>query len=212
MPTITAQTIVSQAQTILQDPTATRWSEPELLGWLNAGQREIAALRPDSTTVTTTMSTTAGSRQTVPSSYIGLVDVIRTVGGSAVRKVPRELLDAQRPGWHSDSSGTAKNYTYDPRTPKVFYVYPPSAGGQTLEIKAQATATDCANLAAAITVDDTFANALVDYVVFRAYAKDNEMAGNEGRAAAARASFENSLGLKAAADAAAAPKTMAGAA
>ena len=205
MPTITAQRIVDDAQTILQDTTAVRWSEAELLGWLNAGQREIATLRPDATTVTTTHSTVAGTRQTLPAAATALVDVIRTSGGAAIRKVPHELLDALRPGWHADTSGAAKNYTYDPRTPKVFYVYPPSAGGVALELKYQTTATDCASLASTITIDDAFANPLLDYVLFRAYAKDNEM-GGETRAAAARASFENSLGLKAAADAAAAPK------
>lgn len=201
---ITAQSIIDKAQVILQDESAIRWTEAELLGWLNDGQREIAQARPDASTVDTTMATVAGARQALPSGGTALVDVLRTVGGNAVRKVDRELMDAHRPGWHSETAGAAKHFMYDPRTPRLFWLYPPSAGGATLEIKYQAMPTD-AVLAGAIAIDDAFSNALLDYVLFRAYCKDADDTANASRAAAARASFENTLGLKAAADAAAKP-------
>jgi hypothetical protein len=206
MPTITAQSIIDKAQIILQDTTGIRWpEETELLGWLNDGQREVAILRPDASTVTANMTTVAGTKQSLPAAGTALVNVMRTVGGNAIRKVPQEILDAQRPGWHAESSGAAKHYTYDPRTPRIFYVYPPSAGSVQLEIKYQAAPADVATIGGTITIDDVYANALIDYILFRAYSKDAEYTANDGRAMAARKSFENTLGLKAVADASAQP-------
>lgn len=206
MGTITAQTIIDRAQIILQDTTAIRWTEDELLGWLNDGQREIASLRPDASAVAAAFTTVAGTKQTLPANATALLDVVRTVGGSAVRKVPQAILDAQRPGWHSESSGAAKHFCYDPRTPKVFYLYPPSAGAVQLDIKYQAPPADVAAIGAVINIDDAYMTALIDYVLFRAYSKDADYTANEGRALSARKSFENTLGLKAQADAAATPR------
>jgi hypothetical protein len=201
---VTAQSIVDKAQIILQDTTAIRWAEAELLGWLNDGQREIATLRPDSTNVQTTLTTVAGAKQTLPTNATALVEVLRTVGGAAIRKEALELMDTQRPGWYSDAAAAAKHFMYDPRTPRVFHIWPPSAGGAPVEVKYQSVPVDV-TLAQAISLGDEFVNALLDYVLFRAYQKDADFSPNDARVIGARQSFENTLGLKAAADAAAAP-------
>jgi hypothetical protein len=66
MGTITAQSLIDKASTILQDAGAVRWTAAELLGWLNEGQRFIYHLRKDSSAKVTTMALAAGTRQTVP--------------------------------------------------------------------------------------------------------------------------------------------------
>lgn len=206
MPTITAQSIVDKAQIVLQDTTAIRWPEDELLGWLNDGQREVAVLRPDSSTVTATLTLVAGTRQTLPAAATALVDIPRNTSGAAVRKVPREILDAQRPGWHTETQVSAiKHFCYDPRTPREFYVYPPAQSGAQVEGKYQAPPAAVGSIGGTITIDDVYANALLDYILFRAYSKDAEYAANDERAVKARSSFENTMGLKAQADAAAVP-------
>ena len=57
-----------------------------------------------------------------------------------------------------------------------------------------ASPTDLANTSAVISVDDIFANAIVDYVLFRAYQKDSEYAGNAQRAGTHYQLFTASIG------------------
>lgn len=206
MPTITAQSIIDRAQIVLQDTTGIRWPEgTELLGWLNEGQREVALARPDASITTTTFSCVSGTRQDLPSSAQQLVEVVRVANGGAVRKVPRQILDAQLPSWHTAASGDAKHYMYDPRVPHEFYVYPPAASNQQLVVRYHVSPADCASIGSTISVDDQYAPALMDYILWRAYSKDSEYTANMDRANAARASFDRMLGIKSKADEATRP-------
>jgi hypothetical protein len=208
MPSILASAVIGRAQTILQDTTAVRWSQTELLGWLNAGQREVVMVRPDACTKIANVTCVAGTKQAIPSADgIMLIDVIRNMGasgttpGKSIRKVPREILDAQTPGWHSmTATAEVLHYTFEPRAPKNFYVYPPSTGSVSVEILYSASPTDVAVVSNVLGVDDIYEEALVDYILYRAYSKDSEYAGNAERAKAHRAAFENTIGLKTQAD------------
>ena len=55
---------------------------------------------------------------------------------------------------------------------------------------------------AVITLDDIYANAILDYMLYRAYQKDSEYAGNAERSMMHYQSFANALGIKSRADAA----------
>ena len=61
-------------------------------------------------------------------------------------------------------------------------MYPGVAGNAYVEIVFSNSPTDLANTSATISVDDIYANAIMDYVLFRAYQKDSEYAGNAQRA------------------------------
>jgi hypothetical protein len=205
MPTITAQSLIDKAQILLQDEGATRWSEAELLGWLNDGQRVVCTVRPDASIAhVTNFSTAAGSKQALPAAGTALVDVVRTVGGNAIRKIDRDALDVLRPGWHSETAAAARHYAYDPRTPKAFYLWPPSAGSISLEIKYQAPPTDVAAAANAISIDDFYGPVLIDYLLFRSLSKEAEF-GLVEKGTAALARFNDALGVKVTADMAVAP-------
>ena len=56
-----------------------------------------------------------------------------------------------------------------------------------------------------ITLDDIYANAILDYMLYRAYQKDSEYAGNAERSMMHYQSFANGLGIKTRADAATDP-------
>ena len=207
MPTITAQTIVDRAEVLLQDTTNVRWPAAELLGWLNDGQREIVALRPDAAAKTVSHQLVAGTKQGIPADGYSLLKVVRNMGagsvpGAAIRQVPQEALDSSTPNWHALSAATVTlHYVFDPRTPKTFYVYPPADGSTFVELVYSAVPAAIATLGDVITLDDVYANSLLDYVLYRAYSKDLEVPASAERAAAHRVAFENSLGLKAQADA-----------
>ena len=56
-----------------------------------------------------------------------------------------------------------------------------------------------------ISVDDVYANCILDYVLYRSYQKDSEFAGNPQRAMMHYQSFANALGVKTQADVATTP-------
>jgi hypothetical protein len=209
MPTILASAIVDKAEVILQDTTNVRWTADELLGWLNDAQREIALIKPDASVKTVAVQLVAGTKQTLGSGTTGdaimLLKVIRNMGtsgttaGNAIRVVSGEILDAQRPAWHTETPvAAAVHFVYDPRNPKQFYVYPPNTGTGYVEVMYAASPTNVATLASTISVDDVFSNAILDYVLYRAYSKDVEYAGNADRAVKHFMAFQASLGVNSA--------------
>ena len=215
MGTITAQVIIDKAQIVLQDTTAVRWPEAELLGWLNDAQRAICAVLPELNAITGNITLVLGTRQSLPTGApagITLLKIMRNMGvggataGAAMRKVPQELLDSQVPNWHDAAAATAllKHYVYDLRAPKIFYVYPASVANNTVEALYTAAPLDIA-IGAAITIDDTYANPLMDYILYRAYSKDLELAGNDTRAKDSMGTFIAFLGAKKSVDVANAP-------
>jgi len=194
--TVTVQSVIDRAQTILQDTTGIRWPVvTELVLFVNDAQREIALIKPDASAVNTTVTLATGTKQDIPSAGNRLLRVVRNMsaasggtGKRSVRLVSREILDAQTPDWHDptvsgDAAHTAviKHYIYDEQHPRNFYVYPGVAGNSYVEIIYSANPTTVAQ-SGNLSIPDIFANAVTDYVLFRAYTKDAEYAGNNQRA------------------------------
>lgn len=137
-------------------PQFTRWTQVELLSYVNDGQRAIAKYLPTSCSRIDSIKLAPGTRQSiavVPANSIipgdgsgaaevrgnAVLSVSHLMGedgmapGRALRIVDRDVLDASQPGWHIvAANATAKptQYTFDPRNPKNFYVCPgvPSTG------------------------------------------------------------------------------------
>ena len=207
---ISAQSIVHRVVDILQDTTSVRWPVPELVRYLNDGQREVVLYRPDATIKSATVTCVAGAKQALPSDGAKLIDVIRNSasGGTnkAVRLVAREVLDAQIPNWYGFSGELdVVHYTYDPRDPKTFFVYPPALTTTRVDITYSAFPTDVTEPADGSTYDDVagnmdlpdiYGNVVTDYILYRAYSKDSEYAGNAQRAQAHYGAFANALNIE----------------
>lgn len=203
---VTGQNIADKVELLLQDETNVRWTEPELLGWINSGQREIAIAKPNALTSNATMLLTAGStKQNIPVAGIQLLDVVRNMGsagtaaGRAVTGIDRKILDSSLPTWHSDanSGSEVKHFTFDARDPKTFYVFPKApATALYVEIIMSINPTVLASLGSTISYDDIYEAVLIDYVLYRAYSKDSEHTTNMQRSAAHYQAFMNALGLK----------------
>ena len=194
---LTAAAIISRAARQLVDPGYIRWSQEELLDYLNDGRLETTTVRPDLYSLYATVSLVEGTRQAVPADGARLLDLIRNTNGTAVRVIEREWLDAARPGWQTDTAASAiSQFCYDERDPRAFYVYPPALAGIQVDLL-------YTRLPDPVTVDDmdevqltqegAYAPALVDYVVYRALAKDSEVAANLERAAAYYSRYTASL-------------------
>ena len=165
-----ASAIIDRVTIILQDESNVRWPRAELLKWLNDAQREIVMARPDSLAENATITLVAGTKQSIPNTAIQLLDVVRNTSGRAIRVVSREIMDAQQPDWHTQTqSGTIKHYMFDVRDPKHFYVYPPATVGTTVEAVYSTAPAEVTSESGAISLNDVYTNAIVDYVLYRSY-------------------------------------------
>tara|TARA_X000001382_G_scaffold124456_1_gene109039 strand:+ start:538 stop:1251 length:714 start_codon:yes stop_codon:yes gene_type:complete len=207
--TLTGANIITRVQDTLQDTTSVRWSEAELLRYINDAQREIVNLRPEASADHANVQLAAGTEQTIPDVGLRLIKVVRNMsatgssatGKRAIRLVSSDILNAQDPDWHDpavtgqSAHGTiVKNYIFDEDDPRKFYVYPGISGNSYVEIVFSRTPTDLANTSATIYVDDIYGNAIVDFVLYRAYMKDAEYAANAQRAGSHYQLFTASLG------------------
>ena len=204
---VSVQSVIDRVQTTLQDTTGVRWPVVgELVLWINDAQREIALLKPDASARNTTITLDTGTKQEIPSDGNRLLRVVRNMsaatngtGKRSVRLVQREVLDAQTPDWHDptvtgDASHTnlVKHYVYDEQNPRNFYVYPGVSGSAYIEIIYSANpeiVTQSDNLG----IPDIYANAVMNYVLYMAYMKDADYAGNNQRAASHFQIFTTSI-------------------
>jgi hypothetical protein len=206
--TTLASTIIGKAKILAQDIAGIRWLDPEWCGWLTDGEREVVTIRPSAYTKVVNTPLVAGTKQTIPADGILFMEYIRHMGaggatpGIPARKVERRLMDSQNPSWHSTTAAAApQHYVFDPAAPKTFYIYPQSAGSSFAEIVYSAHPVPITATSQALSLDDIYANVLLDYVLYRAYGKDNEFIANAERSVFYRKAFENSMGLKQQADA-----------
>ncbi len=135
---------------LLQDvsPQFQRWSENEIVNWLNDGQMAIVKYLPAACSRIDAVKLKAGTRQSIESiaaadckpgdgstpsvAILGtqVLDVIRNMGsdgvsaGRPIRVVKRETLDVESPNWHSTTGSAVSSYTHDPRNARYFYVTP----------------------------------------------------------------------------------------
>jgi hypothetical protein len=205
---ITAQSIIQRIVKTLNDETSVRWTIPELARYFNDGQRDIATLRPDSMSTRIQHPLVAGYKQSLPANGTKLIDINANATGSkgAVTIVASAILDAQMRNWRN-IPGTQEilHYTYDPREPKSFEVYPPALATAVLDIEYSALPTDIAEPAdgsifTAVTgnfaLSDLFANAQQNYILYRCYSKDTEYTANPARAQAFYQAYANDLGVE----------------
>lgn len=200
-----ASDIITRAAIILQDETHVRWpDEAELLLWISDAQREIVIARPEISVINGPITLTANTtKQSLPAGGLTLMNIIRNLGvggntpGRAIRVCVQEVLDAQRPNWHTESAeAQVKHFVFDKRDRKTFYVWPRPSGALQVEAVYSAVPQAVTALNQTLAVDDIFINPMLDYVLYRAYSKDSEYAGNAGRAAAHYTQFANSLGIQ----------------
>jgi len=193
---VTVQSVIDRVQSVLQDTTGVRWPVTnELVLWVNDAQREVALLKPDASAVNTTVTLATGTKQEVPSAGNRLLKVIRNmsassggVGKRAIRLVDLSVLDSQTPNWHDPATtgdaahtNVVKHYSYEEANPRNFYVYPGVSGNAYVELVYSANPATV-TLSDNLSIPDIFANAIMNYVLYMAYMKDAEFAGNQQRA------------------------------
>lgn len=200
--TTTTASILSRVSSILADVGNIRWSQAELIGWLNDGQREVVLHKPTAYVKSVATATVLGTRQTLPADGIQLIDVTRNMGllgltpGRSISLIERNTLDALIPDWHSAKTDiNAKHYVYSVMDPKTYFVYPPSLGTSQVELVYGALPAN-ATLEGVISLDDIYQTALIDVILYRAFSKDAEYAADPARAAFHYNAFLSALGSR----------------
>jgi len=200
-----ASDVVTRVRNVLQDADGTRWPDEELLIWLTDGQRTVVLVRPDACMRNESLDLVEGTKQKIPATGLRLLDVVRNVGGRAVRLVDREVLDTGNPNWHTATGNAViRNYAYDDRDPKTFYVSPPAMkpdpskkpAKAVLEIMYSIVPADVVALTDELPLEDIYIDSLTNYVLFRCYSKDAQNAQNAALASGYLTTMMNMLGVK----------------
>lgn len=201
-----ASRVIGQARILLKDADAVRWTDAELLGWLNGAQLQIVAVRPDAKATKADLTLEEGVEQRIPAGGTRLLDVIRNVGGRAITLINRDQLNEFDPDWYiADPTDQQKHYTFDASDPKSFEVYPPATAGNKVRILYAAVPTDCPTLDNDIDLDPIYEGPLIDWVCYRAWIKDGDNSTDAPRAANALATFMQALTGKTQSDQASTP-------
>ena len=189
---VTVADVIGNAKTILQETGAgVRWIDDELGGWLNEFYQAAVGLKPDVSTVNEEVALVSGTKQSIPTVGLRLIDVIRNTSGSmtGISVTTRKSLDTVRRAWHSDpASSCIEQYVFDDLDPATFYVYPPAEAGATVEVLYSTVPTphDLSTTFAAYSLEDfklndAHAPAATDYILYRAFSKDAETPANLNR-------------------------------
>lgn len=207
MAIVTSNEILTRVNKLLNDPGYTRWPKEELLNYLNDAQRAIVLRRPDSYTADIDdFSCVEGTKQTLPADALKLIDVTRNASGKAIRgPYNRQVLDDNYDTWYAGKDANeVELYIYDERNPKTFYVYPGVMSGTLLTLvysKAPSSiSTEDNDNGEVIALDDIYVNAIIEWILYRSYAKDAEYAADPNKSQMHMAAFRNQLGEKSQAD------------
>lgn len=161
-----------------------RWKEDELLEYLTDAMRAVVLLRPDAYSVTVPVLLATGStKQSIPADGARFLSIVRNMGsdgqtpGLPVTPVARDDLDAANQDWHAEGfSSVVDHFVYDDTVPTVFYVTPPPQAGVYVDVSYARIPTNISDTSAELPVNAIWAEPLREYIMYRAYTKNDASA------------------------------------
>lgn len=222
-----ARDLMVSAATILLDEDAVRWPRAELASWMDEGVSQIISVKPSAASTLILIPLSRGTRQSLPDdpSIVQLLDIIRNAegdrgaAGRMVRATTRAELDTNQPRWHDPSyvpfAKEVRQFVFDELLPRDFFVFPGNDGFGSVEaavskvpatVMSRATG-DLATLDAwdiPIGLPDHYQSALLDYVLYRAFSKEDPAASLQ-RATTHYQTFATAIGLKSQVEASTSP-------
>jgi hypothetical protein len=193
---MTPADIISEARKLLQDSRAPfRYSDADLLGYLQQTLTRMLNMRPDLFTAIAPIPLQSGTVvQKLPDDAHRLVDIYHVVGGNAVTEIERPVFERSHPNWAQDPAGIPVNYMRHPRNPTAFFVYPQPVDGVSVMAEYAAIPTVPTMNVAITQPGGGYLGALVDGVMFLASSIDDEHV-QSGRAQLYRDTFMQTLGV-----------------
>ncbi len=222
----TAQNIVDEVRGELNDEVTSnfRFSNADMLTFVNAGQREIVTLLPEANIIEVLAHSIVFDKQTrhiIPADGIkfikvsGNYDAVNTQRGPSVRRVDRDALDGTWEHWAEGLGADVRewpnvpgfqeihttvrfeHYFHDPREPTIYYLYPASDGtDEDISLVYCQLPADLTGLGDTFALDDQYQNAMVEYVLYRCLSRDGRYgAGTDARKELLN-NFRSVLGLQ----------------
>jgi hypothetical protein len=189
--TTTLKEVIDRCKTILQEVTSdgTRWTNQELVDWAGEFYQVASSVNPSEFSDVQSFTCISGTKQDAPTDVIQILEITRNLDGTKmpVMATTRNVLDSTRRGWHGEvESNSQEMFILDERYPRTFYVWPPAKAGSLLEIVAviipvKHSIADYSDGLTKVKCSDRLVPPMVDYILFRAYSKDADFAGNQQR-------------------------------
>lgn len=177
--TTTVASVITRAATLLQDTAMTRWTQDMHLTNLNEGSIELVKIKPDAKIKTVTVALVAGAKQTNPADCIEIIELRQNAGGAVILPCDRKALDSFAANWMTTPiSATVRHYMDDPQ-PDTFYVYPAQPAAPGSVVMTYAAMPNAVVYGGNIDVRDIYAEKLISYLMYRAYALEDEAGAAE---------------------------------
>lgn len=124
----------------LTDADASTWSDSVLVMALNQALDMLVLARPDATAKNMVMGVVSGARQSIPSDGVRLLRVVCNIrsdgtAGGIIRLVQKEDMDSISHSWLYATGLHVKEYMFDSRIPKQFFIYPTVISDSKIEIE-----------------------------------------------------------------------------
>lgn len=202
--------LLERVRAVLLDPDAVRWTDAELLMWFNDARRELAILRPREFSKRWIMPLVRGVMQSAPLECEAVIKATVNIAangamGRGITQVELELMQLSHPDWAVEAvypfRPEVRQFATDPNDPRVFFVWPGNDGNGRVELQGVQLPVDATSTGEGIGCRAVFANALADYVLYRAFSKDGDSPEAAQRAAGHYSAFATALGAKAATEA-----------
>ena len=193
---MTPAEIITEARKLINDSRSPqRYSDVDMLGFVNQTLKRMAMYRPDLFSFIGEVSTVANTTfQSMPADSIRLVEIFGVKDGDTITEVDREVFDQTYPGWRTETAGTPVNFMRHVRNPNVYFLYPRPATGVILLAEYAKVPTDYSLTDPIVAPIDAYFPTLVDGVVYLAESVDDEHV-NSGRAKLFLDSFTQALGV-----------------
>lgn len=191
-----ASVVIDKATAIQQDVGNVRVSAADKLKDFNSAQRLLVLVRPDASSVRSTVSLEPGVHQQLPGDALRLIKVVRNQGGRGISLISEEELTDFDPNWYASTPGPTKHYIFDPLEPKAFDVYPPAVAGASVEALWSGLPTEATATTSPIDVDDIYEMPLVHLMCYLAYLRDTTDPANQALAQMHGQAAATLLGVK----------------
>jgi len=179
----TALTYIEDAAELYSDVAYDRISITTWIKYLNAAIRSLILVRPDAGATTESVQLVEGIKQTIPTAALRLLDITRNMGsdgstaGRIVTPSKRKHIDYSNLLWPAGTGETyIENFSHDANVPGIYYVTPPVSGSTNVyvEISSSQLPTTISASGDTMTTNDVFFEPIVQYMLYKAYAADDE--------------------------------------
>lgn len=173
---MTPSQVIVEVRKLLQDTQAPyRYSDTDLVGYVNQTLKRMAVLRPTLFTNITSVPLTANTvLQDLPADAHRLVQIFFIDNYNSVNEVDREILERAYPQWVSDPAGIPFNFIRHPRNATKFFLYPRPIANLTATVEYVVEPTNYSLGDTILYLKDTYLGVVIDGVMYLASSIDDE--------------------------------------